>query len=87
MKKQSDRERRGLRATLCGQCDHGIGAGEVKTFDPKCAGCHEKVAKGWRTGNEPAPSRRVNEKWVDYSKIRKQLAAKAKAMAEMAGYR
>ena len=87
MRQQSEREKRGFRSNLCGQCDHGIGAGEVKTFDLKCAGCHEKKAKGWRTGNEPAQSRRVNEKWVDYSKIRKQLAAKAKAQAEMPAHR
>ena len=46
---------RGLKHHLCFQCQSGIVPGQAKTFEPSCAGCQEKLAKGLRTGNEPRP--------------------------------
>jgi hypothetical protein len=40
---------------LCRPCKIGLGPNQTKTFDPNCARCREKLALGWRTGNEPHP--------------------------------
>ena len=41
---------------LCGQCRKGVAPHEEKTFNPKCVGCQDKLARGLRTGKEPPPS-------------------------------
>ena len=75
------REARGLHAELCGQCKTGLSFGALKLFDPRCEGCLDKKARGLRTGDEPRPVRRVGEKWVDHERLRKQLAARRRALA------
>lgn len=42
-------------ARRCRPCETGLGPGQIKTYDPDCAGCFEKRAKGQRTGYEPHP--------------------------------
>jgi hypothetical protein len=80
---RKDRAAKGYHAEPCQQCKTGLGHGQVKLFDSRCEGCHEKKAKGLRTGNEPPPQRRIGEKWVDYAKLARQKAARAKAMAAL----
>lgn len=50
------RAARGLKPNPCRQCTTGLRADAEKTFDPRCPGCIEKLAKGLRTGLEPMPS-------------------------------
>jgi hypothetical protein len=52
----TSRAARGLKPNPCRQCSTGLRAGAEKTFDPRCPGCLEKLAKGLRTGLEPMPS-------------------------------
>lgn len=42
-------------ARTCRQCVIGVAPNTVKTFDPECPGCQQKLSDGLRTGNEPAP--------------------------------
>jgi hypothetical protein len=75
------RKARGLREHCCRQCVTGWVPGTVKTFDPKCEGCQEKLAKGQRTGKEPMPYFRQNEKLVDNAFRAKNRAALAEIQA------
>lgn len=82
---RQDRIARGFRAHLCNSCSGGIDPTRPKTFDPKCAGCAEKLARGLRTGKEPAPSHRLGEKRIDHKwrAQQKALMAEARARAGM----
>jgi hypothetical protein len=77
------RAARGLKADRCGQCRTGWVPGTSKLFDPHCAGCLEKLATGARTGNEPRPTHRGGEKWVDHARVAKQNKARLRAMAAL----
>jgi len=79
--KSTSRVAKGFRDRLCRQCITGWAPGQARTFDPKCEGCAEKLAKGLRTGQEPLPHFRINEKHVDYGMRAKQKAARAEAIA------
>ena len=74
------------RYNLCGQCSSGYSHGTIKTFDPGCKGCQEKVKNGRRTGLEP-PSNNHLQKFgkarvrVDWAK-KKRLIALAKKRRE-----
>lgn len=77
------RASRGLKAEKCAQCRTGLAPGQPKLFDPRCAGCLDKKAAGLRTGDEPRPTHRGGEVWVDYTKLHKQRAAQRKQRAAM----
>ena len=78
---RKNRIARGFHADLCQQCKTGLGYGQLKLFDPRCEGCHDKKAQGLRTGNEPAPTRRLGEKIIDHHWQAQQRAARAKFLA------
>jgi hypothetical protein len=46
----------GPKEGMCAQCRKGLGHNEMKTFDPRCRGCQDKLSRGLRTGHEPKPS-------------------------------
>lgn len=77
MNRKVGRKARGFREHQCRQCYTGWVPGTVKTFDPKCEGCQGKLAKGLRTGKEPMPYFRQNEKLQDNEFRAKQRAAMA----------
>jgi hypothetical protein len=77
---------RGYHDYLCRQCVTGIMPGQVKTFDPRCEGCADKLARGLRTGKEPFPSFRINEKLANYGMRARQKAARAEAVARNPAY-
>ena len=77
------RKARGLKDELCGQCRTGVAPGQVKLFTPDCEGCLAKKAAGLRTGNEPRPTHRGGEQWIDHKKLAKQKEARARAMAAL----
>lgn len=54
-----------------------------KPFDSRCEGCHTKKAAGLRTGDEPPPTRRAGEKWVDHDVLRAKRAAASRARKAM----
>ena len=45
MNRKVGRKARGLKEHKCRQCFTGLMPGATKTFDPKCEGCLEKLAK------------------------------------------
>ena len=49
------RKSTGLKLHKCYQCATGWIPGQVKTFEPECAGCQKKLKAGLRTGKEPRP--------------------------------
>jgi len=76
------------RYNLCGQCSFGYSPGTIKTFDPGCKGCKEKLADGRRTGKEPPPNNYLQKfgkvpVHVDWKK-KKRLIALAKKRREAA---
>lgn len=73
------RREQGLHADLCRQCATGWVPGSLKLFDMRCEGCHAKKAAGLRTGDEPPPTRRAGEKWVDHGVLRAKRAAASRA--------
>jgi hypothetical protein len=83
MTKGNTRVSRGYKPNLCVQCRTGIRPNQIKLFDPGCEGCHAKKAVGLRTGNEPAPKRRLGEKFIDYEKLARQKAARARAAKKL----
>jgi hypothetical protein len=67
----TSRTQRGFKTHRCYQCTSGIIPGQPKTFEPSCEGCHEKKAKGLRTGLEPRPPQPGNrsKKRIDKDKF------------------
>ena len=41
---------------VCKQCQVGWAPPDVKTFNPSCPKCQEKLKAGKRTGKEPHPN-------------------------------